>query len=94
MRPITDGRSKAGSIAFLELRQDRTAAGKFPVTPFSAQFIQKDFPPPVSSPTLGVNDRPWTPNRNRLSVLRRAMRQRFGQSGAHTVMPSIGLPFG
>jgi hypothetical protein len=34
MRQITDGRSKAGSIAFLELRQDRTAAGKFPVTPY------------------------------------------------------------
>ena len=36
MRQITDGRSKAGSIAFLELRQDRTAAGKFPVTPYIA----------------------------------------------------------
>ena len=33
MLPITDGRSKAGSIAFLELRQYRTAAVEFPISP-------------------------------------------------------------
>jgi hypothetical protein len=41
MRQITDGRSKAGSIAFLELRQDRTATGKFPVMPFYCRCRQR-----------------------------------------------------